>query len=252
MTAPEVSHIVSGGVGIVGDDAAFRAAVARAVPVPGAKRWWIETISGGIELHTEVAARGGGPWAPDTRLAAGAGLFAVHLEVVAHAVRPVTSLVPRSGRPGLLAVLRYGAEAAPTPTERTLHAVLAGARPRALVELPGIRPHLRRAAEAEATWVRSAVEPGERAAVAALLACGADLDPDTMLVLVASPHDLPASQLRAGRAVQRMLLTATALGYAGALVTGRAGLDRSPRAMIASGLGTEAVPQAVLTIGPRR
>ncbi|WP_214404358.1 hypothetical protein [Pseudonocardia lacus] len=258
MTAPQVSSQVnrhaSGGIGaLVGDSAAMRAAVARAVAVPGAKRWWIEPISGGVELHGEVAAGGGGPWAPDTRLAAGAGLFAVHLEIAVHAVRPVTSLVPRNRRPSLLAVLRYGAEAPPTPTERTLHAVLAGARPRPLVELPGIRPYLRRAAEAEATWVRSAVDPGERAAIGTLLARGgADLDPEAMLVLVASPYDLPAGQLRAGRAVQRILLTATALGYPGALVTGRAGLDLSHRAMIASGSGIGAVPQAVLSIGPRR
>ena len=121
-----------------------------------------------------------------------------------------------------------------------------------LVEPTDIRPFLRRAAEAEGAWVRSAADDDERAAMRVLLTHCGDLDPAAVLVLVlvASPHDLPVCQLRAGRAVQRVLLTASALGYAGAVVAGRGGLDLSPRSLAAAGLHPGAVPQAMLSIGP--
>ncbi len=203
-----------------------------AVPVPGARRWWVEVIRRGAELHGEVAPGSASPGSAETRLAAGAGLFVVHLDVVASGIRPVTALLPRSGRPGLLALLRHGTAAPPTPAERTLHAALRGGPRPVAVGPAGLRPFLRQAAEAEATWLRSAATPTDRAALAALLLHGRpDPGRDGLLVLVAGPRDLPVCQLRAGLAVQRVLLTAATLGYTGEVLAGRGRLDLSPLAL---------------------
>src|SRR3954452_23106848 len=66
--------------------------------VPDARRWRVEAIGRGIGLHAEVSAAEAAAWAREPRLAAGAGLFAVHLAVAAQGTRPLTALLPHSNR----------------------------------------------------------------------------------------------------------------------------------------------------------
>jgi hypothetical protein len=254
----------SGHVVDAGAPAASTAAMSLAVhgatrlvaPVPGARRWWVESIHRGIELHAEVSAADAAAWARETRLAAGAGLFAVHLAVAAQGTRPLTAMLPHSQRPGLLAVVRQCVAAPPMPAERTLYAALLGATADEPAAVATLRPFLRRAAEAEGVWSHSAVDAGGRPALREVLTtpidAGGELSPDDLLVLLASAHDLPACQLRAGRALERIMLTARAFGHHGVVLAGPGRLDRSRRALLAAGLDHGLVPQALLSISPAR
>jgi hypothetical protein len=229
---------------------AVQDAVRAAAAVPGARRWWLEAIPGGLEMHAEVGAGHDMLGARETRIAAGAGLFAVHLAVAASGVRPITTLLPRSGRAGVLAIVRHGSEQPPTPTERTLFAALGGAvRPEA-VPASAVRPFLRRAAEAEGVWLSSAPAPGTAVALRAVLVGDLHLPDEAFLVLLASGHDLPVCQVRAGRAAQRVLLTAAALGHTGVVVAGPRRLVTSRRGLLDAGLEAGIAPQALLAIAP--
>jgi hypothetical protein len=249
---------VDPGVGTGGSapvERAVRAATRLASPVPHARRWWVEPVPRGIELYAEVSADAVA-WAGETRLAAGAGLFAAHLAVAALGTRPVTTLLPHSHRPGLLAVVRQGDAAEPTPAERTLHATLLGAAaahpPAHPAAVAALQPFVRRAAEAEGVWAHSAHDANGRSALRRVLVGSGDaaVAPGTLLVLLASQHDLPVCQLRAGRAVERILLTARAFGHRGIVLAGPGGLDASPRALRSAGIDAGVAPQALLSISP--
>lgn len=243
-------------------DQAVHGVVRLAAQVPGARRWWTEPIPRGIELHAEVTDAEAPAWAGETRIAAGAGLFAVHLAMAALRTRPATTLLPHSSRAGLLAVVRQGDTALPTPVERTLYAVLLGAPVPEAAELSAVQPFLRRAAEAEGVWSHSAVGTGSgtgsgtdsgpalRAVLVDRPGVVAEPGPDDLLVLLASAQDLPVCQLRAGRAVQRILLTARAFGHPGVVLAGPRRLDRSKRTLLAAGIDPAVVPQALLAISP--
>jgi hypothetical protein len=228
----------------------LRTLVGSVVEIPGARRWWIEPINRGFELHGEVGSGHDVAGTRETRLAAGAGLFALHLAVAALDVRPVTTLLPRAGRRGLLALLREGAVRPPTPAERTLYATLRRGVPRALKSVSSPWPLLRRAADAEGAWLHSTTESAGQAALRELLVGHVEMPADGHLLLIGSPHDLPVCQLRAGRAIQRVLLTAAVIGHTAAVLAGPSRLNTSRRVLRAAGLGTGVVPQALLSIAP--
>jgi hypothetical protein len=252
MDSPHVVDAGSGAAAPAAVSLAVLGATRLATPVPGARRWWVEPISRGVELHAEVGADAVA-WAGETRIAAGAALFAAHLAVAALNTRPVTALLPQSHRPGLLAIVRQGDPAAPTPAEHTLHATLLGATAEQPAAVRAVQPFLRRAAEAEGVWSHSALGSERLALTEVLLARpGDDAEPgaEPLLVLLACPHDLPACQLRAGRALERIVLTARAFGHRGVVLAGPARLDRSRRALLAAGVDPAVVPQALLAISP--
>jgi hypothetical protein len=116
-----------------------------------------------------------------------------------------------------------------------------------------VRPFLRRAAEAEGVWSHTAAG-SERPALTGVLVArtGLAVEPaqDVLLVLLACPHDLPVCQLRAGRALERIVLTARAFGHWGVVLAGPGRLDRSRRALVAAGVDPAVVPQALLAISP--
>ena len=231
-------------------DAALCGALRSVAGVPGARRWWVEPISRGFELHAEIGSGQDVAGTRATRLAAGAGLFALHLTLATHGVRPVTTLLPRMGRPGLLALLRHGSVRPPTPTERTLHAALRRAVPLPEHAVPVPWPFLRGAADAEGVWLHSATESGDAAALREVLTGDTETPAGGVLVLIGSSHDLPVCQLRAGRAVERVLLTASVLGHAGTVLAGPGRLATSRRALLTAGLPAFVVPQAMLSFTP--
>jgi hypothetical protein len=244
-------NVLAAGAGAGAESLPIGSILREVAPVPGARRWWVEPIHRGVELHGEVGSGHDLAGTRETRLAAGAGLFAVHLAVAVLGTRPVTALLPRAARPGALAILRQGTVQPPTPAERSLYAVLLGAPAPRTVELSALRPFLRRAADAEGAWLHSAAGPGDRVPLREVLAPEVDVPADGLLVLVASSHDLPVCQLQAGRALERVLLTAAVLGHGGRVLAGPGRLDSSRRALQAAGVEPGVVPQALLSIVPR-
>lgn len=77
---------------------------------------------------------------------------------------------------------------------------------------------------------------------------GKDFEPDPLIAVVGSFHDLPLARLQAGQAMQRVLLTATALGLSASFlsqVVEVPAVRRELRELIGGGLW----PQTVLRIG---
>jgi hypothetical protein len=231
-----------------------------AVPtLPLARTWWTEAIDGrGIALHADIPRTlPHGAAARATRICGGAALLNLRLAVAGRGRRPVVTLLPHPGRPRVLAVVRPGAQAVASPDERFLLAALAGRPPSsdwpAGQIAPGARHLLRRAAEAEGVWSHQLVRPDERDRVVDALPprTGIDADRAGMLVLIATTHDLPAAQLQAGQAAQRVLLTAAALGVNAAMLAGPTELapittatptlfrgGTTPQVLLAVGTGT--------------
>ncbi|MDT7704084.1 MAG: hypothetical protein QOJ30_6409 [Pseudonocardiales bacterium] len=193
---------------------------ARGAPNPtGPVRWFIRAVEDGIELRTvvrrwsvadELSAR-------TVRVSGGAALRNARLAVAVQGRRPLLTFPPEAG---LLAVLRAGASAAPQGEERLLYAVLsAGARETAgtspAAHDVAVRTLLRRAAEAEACWLR---ELPERPAGLArdstwpAAAVGPASRTGALVVLLGAEGPGPAADLRLGQALQSVRLTSMALG----------------------------------------
>jgi hypothetical protein len=233
----------------------LRWAAVAAVSQPGGRPWRVWPVDRGVELRAEsvlgLPASGTGPAA--IRLAAGAALLNMRVMIAAMGDRPVTTLLPDPDRPRLLAVLRRGAQAAPTPTERELAVTIARAARSCpeigLLPVPvGIRNLIRRAAEAEGVWLRAVVEPGDRERLVATVPSIGGRGCDGTLVVIGGSNDVPVTQLRAGHGVQRVVLTAVALGCAARVVAWPPDLRAAmglPRAIGGPGMA----PQAILEVG---
>jgi hypothetical protein len=176
----------------------------------------------------------------------------LRLAIAALGHRPVVTLLPAPTCSSVLAVLRRGAEAEATPLDRALiSAVLPVGR---FLPAPGDGPvaasvlhRVRRAAEAEGVWLRS-VEGLERAALAERMPSLGTLAPDTRVMAVGSNHDVPVAHLRAGLAVQRIVLTTRLMGATAAIVAWPADLVAAaplPPVLGARGL----CPQVLIAIG---
>lgn len=227
--------------------AAADAADAAASP-GGRSWWWIAPVDRGVEVRADLVRRlpATAPMARDVRLSAGAALFAMRLTVALLGFRPVTALLPDPDRPGLLAVLRRGRPGEPTPDERRLHAALGDHAPLAPPDRPPTAAALhllRRAAEIEGAWLHAVAPGAERERTGAALPPGED--GAGLPLVVGCAHGLPAAQLTAGQAVQRVLLTARSLRLPAGLVAG-------PAALRAAGLAGAAargpVPLAVVLV----
>ncbi|MGW5051924.1 Acg family FMN-binding oxidoreductase [Actinokineospora sp. NPDC004072] len=77
---------------------------------------------------------------------------------------------------------------------------------------------------------------------------GKDFEPSPLIMVLQSFTDGPAEQLQAGQALQRVLLTATALGLSASLLSQPVELPQS-RAELGRLLGNRLTPQAVLRVG---
>ncbi len=214
---------------------------------PGARRWWVSTKDDGIELHTQWAPHVSTPVLRSTRVAAGSALLAVRLAVAVSGTRPVTTLLPGGRARGLLAIVRCGTVDRPTRAERVLFDSLVRARrPDREISVALAMPLLRSAAEAEGAWLRTVVDPAECDRLRALLPDdrAGNAPSGALLAVLGSHGELPAGDLRAGQALQRVRCTARALGLAATVLAGPAGLVRARRAGMVPGL----VPQVLVQV----
>jgi hypothetical protein len=191
-----------------------------AVGHPGGRPWRLDPVDGGVQiladgqgesLRSDVGSR-------TIRLTAGAALATMRLGIAALGRRPVVSVMPETTRRTVLAVLRHGAQAEPTPTERALAAMIGpvGRLLGPVSDLPapaGLLLHARAAVEAEGLWLRT-VDQDARARLAAVAPGIAHLPAAARLMAIGGNHDVPVEHLRAGGALQNLVLTARLLGGA--------------------------------------
>lgn len=229
----------------------------RSPRLPGARPWWVAQHDSALELRTATVhgRSAGAAGLRETRISAGAALFAMRLALAAQGCRPYVALLPDPERPEVLALRRRGAPEPARPLERRLLA-LVDAPPvdREPVAPDSVRYALRRAAVAEGAWLRSAADPAGLAAMAAQL--GTRLPQAALYVLLGGDGDVAVGHVRTGQALHRVLLTAAWLGLPGRVLGGPAGLlppggrpvdARAPRPLVLLGIGTPEPPG-----GPRR
>lgn len=227
---------------------------AAAVGHPGSRPCHVWPVDHGVEIRASSRHRAqmAGIGGQTVRIAAGAAVLNVRLAIAALGYRAVLTLLPAPSRSPVLAVLWRGLQVEATPVERALiSAVLPTGRflP-AVGEGPvpaSILHRVRRAAEAEGVWLRS-VEGSERAALAERLPSIGVLAPDARVVAVGSNHDVPVAHLRAGLAMQRIVLTTRLLGATAAIVAWPADLVAAaplPPVLGARGL----CPQVLIAVG---
>lgn len=189
-----------------------------AVGHPGGRPWRLAPVDGGVQI---LAGRPGGAPLSEVggravRLTAGAALANMRLGIAASGHRPVVSLLPGTTRRPVLAVLRHGAAAEPTPMERALAAVMVSAAaflPR-VSDVPapsGLLLRARSAVEAEGLWLRT-VDGDRRAQLACLDPGIAAVPAAARLMAIGGNHDVPVEHIRAGCALQNLVLTVRLLG----------------------------------------
>ena len=184
---------------------------------PGGRAWQLNPIDGGAQIvaggpdgsRSDVGSR-------TIRLTAGAALATMRLGIATIGRRPVVSLMPEAIGRTVLAVLRHGAQAGPTPTERALAAMVgpAGRSLPMVSDLPapaGLQMHARAAVEAEGLWLRTIDEAG-RAQLADVAPQIAHLPSAARLMAIGGNHDVPVEHIRAGCALQNLVLTVRLLG----------------------------------------
>lgn len=191
---------------------------AAAVGHPGGRPWRLWPVDNGIEIRAErrrsaLPSTVGGR---TVRLTAGGALANLRLGFAALGHRPVVTLLPNSARTSSMAVIRRGEEHEPTPAERRLFgAIWPVARflppPADLPVAPALVQRLRAVVEAEGLWLRS-VDRMDRERLARRSTTIAALPPQARLMAIGSNHDVPVAHLRAGLALQGLLLTARTLG----------------------------------------
>jgi hypothetical protein len=268
------------------DRAAVDAAVARAPSLHGPRPWRLEADGPGVALRTDLRRRlpATDPEARSLRLSCGVGLLTVRLAVAAQGLRPVVGLLPDPTRPGLVGTVHPAGGAEPRPDEAALHAALPH---RCAPDAPGAgrpvtaadRLLLRRAAEVEGAWLHAVDRPDERHRVGELLrrahrhqwvdpgvraerdrtgpraraatraaALRAGSDPAALLLVLGTRHDGPVAQVRAGQALQRVLLTATVLGLTSTVLPAPTEV-RATREELTRLYGPGLHPQVVLRVG---
>jgi len=189
-----------------------------AVGHPGGRPWRLWPVDNGIEIRAE-RKRGALPSSigeRTVRITAGAALANVRLGIAVQGHRPVVTLLPTATRAYGLAVIRRGEDREPTQAELRLFAAI---RPvgRCLPALrdapvpPALVQRVRAAVEAEGLWLLS-VDDADRERLARRITKIADLPAQARLMAIGSNHDVPVEHLRAGFALQRLVLTARTLG----------------------------------------
>lgn len=215
---------------------------------------WILRIAGGaFELSVDR-----GRWTAagersrrGLRLAGGAALFNLRIAVAALGRQPVTALLPSPRRPELLASVRMGA-LIERPDELTqLYALLKTSIrpfPGSAPLPPSVSHALRRAVQLEGCWLKSVGRTGSEEDLRTALGLGSDVtDSMRLLAVLGSYHDLPAAQLSAGQAGQRLALTAARRGLATSILPAALSAPRVRTAMTRS-FGRSLYPQMMLRI----
>lgn len=252
-----MSAATNPGVAVESDLNPALEAAEMAAAMPGPHLWHVRAVDRGVEIRVPAAGRvpAGGSAVRGALITTGRALFTMRLALANAGFRPVTTLAPYPNRPAVVAILRYGAAAAPTPDERALYAALIGRGryPRRLVTGPGLLPLLRRAAETEGAWLRGADSPDEREALAARLPdelVRGIRDPRYLPILLGTHHDEQSARLQAGEALERVVLTASALELEALVRAVPVTLTSAPAAKSAF-LERGLTPQALLLVGRR-
>ena len=239
-------------------------------PLAGGRPWRFHCTPEAIELYADPVpvAWDTGSEHRDQLLDCGAALLNLRLAIRAQGCYPDVRLLPDPSQPELLAVVRpHGRDPAAPVDERLADAVQlrrSNRRPfTAATIAPSVQRELRRAAEIERAWlatVSSAQQPQLREILrrawqdepampgSEAWLTDLDLEPDRLLVVIGSLHDVPLSRLQAGQALQRVLLTAATAGLSAAFlpqVVAPMTLRRELRQLLGGGLW----PQIMLRLG---
>lgn len=201
---------------------------------PGPRRWRARPDRIELRAAPDRAPADAGE-ACALRMGHGAALLVLRLGLTGRGVRPLVTRFPDPADPGLVAVVRHGGTVRATPEQRRLLAAASGHRPDR--HPGGARPVprssrfvLRRAAVDEGAWLQPLPGPGDPRG---------QEGPETLVAELSVHGDGPREELRAGEALQRVLLAATAEGLVARVVSaapagprGRAGGTRRPRVLL--------------------
>lgn len=206
-------------LGLAGEDVRGVLALARA-SAPDVR---FEVRPEQIELYTTS------PHDRETRIACGVALLNVRLALQGHGIRPLVTLLPGPSAHDAAAAVRLGGYQEPSPDVLALlHALCTNRRTwTTFPELDLWRGLLSRAAEVERAWVH--------------------LKHGTELVLCTFTQGA-AAEIRAGQAMQRVILTAGTVGIAVSALHDPVSLS-ALRADLRPCLGNTLVPQVVLRLG---
>lgn len=227
---------------------------AAAVRHPGGRRCRVWPLDHGVEVRAdgqhELSTTGID--GRTVRIVAGAVVLNLRLAIAVLGRRPLIRPLPASPCHPLLAILRQAEVAEPSAQERALFDAITPVA-RFLPPLgdrtlpPLILVRARTAAESEGMWLRS-VDAPQRAALAARIARVRQQPLHARLVVIGSNHDVPGAHLRAGLALQRMVLTARVLGATTAVVAWPGDLAAAaPLPVPFAGRGV--CPQLIVAIG---
>jgi len=206
-------------LGLAGEDVRGVLALARAA-APGVR---FEVRPEQIELHTTA------PDSREARVACGVALLNARLALQGHGIRPLVTLLPGPSANDAAAAVRLGGYQEPSADVLALlHALRTNRRTwTTFPELASCRGLLSRAAEVERAWLH--VTGG------------------TELVLCTFNQGA-AAEIRAGQAMQRVVLTAGTVGIAVSPALDPISLS-ALRADLRPCLGNTLVPQLVLRLG---
>lgn len=210
---------VPSSLGLAGEEVRGVLALARAA-APGIR---FEVRPEQIELHTTT------PHSRETRIACGVALLNVRLALQGQGIRPLVTLLPGQSAADAAAAVRLGGYQEPDPDALALlHSLRTHRRTWTTFPEPAWwRGLLSRAAEVERAWLH--VRNG------------------TELVLCTFNQGA-AAEIRAGQALQRVVLTAATAGISVAPVLDPVSLS-ALRTELRQHLGNTLVPQLVLRLG---
>ena len=233
----------SGTVELTESDVADLLSAGSAAPSSHDRRpWRLSWVAGAVEVHRDPARLlpMPGPDARELNLACGAAVANVHLALRAQGRRAHTTLLPDATDSWFCARVRPGSDWPAWPWERELatgiHHRTAGRPLLPAPVSPRHRDDLVRAAERAGCWLVFGRLPGD------------DRDERPTVAVVATFQDAPRAQLRAGWAMQDVLLTAAARAVAASVVASPLethDLREEVRAQLGGGLW----PQVVLRLG---
>src|SRR5689334_20188118 len=219
---------------------------AAAVRLPSGHPWYVRPVDQGFEIRADHTrgARSTDLGARTLRLAVGAALLNVRLAVAVFGHQPVVSWSLDGPRSYVVAVVRRGVHRDPAPVERALFAAIGSVRSASVPPAAAaVLARARSAAEAEGVWLRGVVGP-DRDHLTRWLP---DLHRPAHLVAIGGNHDVPGVHLRAGLALQRLVLTVQALGWRASVAAWPADLAAVPHLPRAIG-GPGLWPQVVVAV----
>jgi len=221
---------------------------ATAAPSLGDGRpWEFRRTAATIELHADSR-----PEHRDVVISCGAALLNLRLAIRALGVHPAIQLFPDPHRPTLLAVVRPLGHVAIGPVDRELAgAIFRGGTDHGpfldtAVALPVV-VGLREAARTELAWL-PILTAARLPILRGLVDQAQDVHP--LVAVVGTFHDSPLARLRAGLAMQRVLLAATVAGLSSSFLSQVVAVPATRqqlRELVVGGLW----PQVVLRLGYR-